>query len=240
VPTWLCSFPRCRLEALLEEIPKLEQRLLGMASHDLAAAHDQMMLLGRKSARERIASFILMLSDAAVRHRERADPAFLPMGRSDIADYLGLTTETVSRTLTRLKTQGLIGLVDDKHIRLSNPEALAEIAGGFWRLAPIHKRRYSAISLGIAARIDSDQCCGRVLLLAKWFLSLGGAMHAECLRAGDCGGGGRPHCRTRLSPAGQCRASHARAGNEPGHVAARKGRHDQPGCAARKGRRAAC
>lgn len=130
VPTRLCSFPRRRLEALLEEIPKLEQRLLGMASHELAAAHDQMLLLGRKSARERIASFILMLSDAAVRHGERADPVFLTMGRSDIADYLGLTTETVSRTLTRLKTQGLIELVDEKQIRLPKPEALAAIAGG--------------------------------------------------------------------------------------------------------------
>jgi CRP/FNR family transcriptional regulator len=130
-PTKLCRFPRRKLEALLEEIPRLEQRLLGMASHELAAAQDQMMLLGRKSARERVVSFILMLSNAAVRHGESGDPVFLSMNRSDIADYLGLTIETVSRTFTRLKTQGLIQLVDEKQIRLSKPEALHEIATGF-------------------------------------------------------------------------------------------------------------
>lgn len=130
-PTRLCCFPRRRLEALLEELPKLEQRLLGMASHELAAAQDQMMLLGRKSARERVVSFLLMLSAASIRHGGRAEPLFLPMSRGDIADYLGLTIETVSRTLGRLKAQGLVELLDEKHIRLSQLEALAEIAGGY-------------------------------------------------------------------------------------------------------------
>ncbi len=104
-PTKLCRFPRRKLEGLLDE--------------------------SRKSARERIVSFILMLSDAAVRHGEPADPVFLPMNRSDIADYLGLTIETVSRFFTRLKTQGLIQLVDERRIRLARPEALREIAAGF-------------------------------------------------------------------------------------------------------------
>jgi len=130
-PTRLCRFRRRRLEALLVEIPHLEQRLLAMASHELAAAQDQMMLLGRKSARERVVSFILMLSDSATRHGRPGDPVFLPMSRSDIADYLGLTTETVSRTVTLLKKQGLIELLDDKQIRLSRTSALREIAEGF-------------------------------------------------------------------------------------------------------------
>jgi CRP/FNR family transcriptional regulator len=130
VPTRLCRFPRQRLEALLGEIP-LEQRLLAMASHELAAAQDQMMLLGRKSARERVVSFILMLSNSATRHGRLGDPVFLPMSRNDIADYLGLTTETVSRTVTLLKKQGLIELLDDKQIRLSRLAALREIAEGF-------------------------------------------------------------------------------------------------------------
>ena len=130
-PTRLCRFPRRRLEALLVEIPHLEQRLLAMASHELAAAQDQMVLLGRKSARERVVSFILMLSNSAMRHGRPGDPVFLPMSRSDIADYLGLTTETVSRTFTSLKKQGLIELLDDKRIRLSRMSALREIAEGF-------------------------------------------------------------------------------------------------------------
>jgi CRP/FNR family transcriptional regulator len=102
-----------------------------MASHELAAAQDQMMLLGRKSARERVVSFILMLSSLARRHGWPGDPVCLAMSRSDIADYLGLTTETVSRTVTLLKKQGLIALLDDKRIRLFNMSALREIAEGF-------------------------------------------------------------------------------------------------------------
>ena len=131
MPTKLCRFPRRRLEALLVEIPHLEQRLLAMASHELAAAQDQMVLLGRKSARERVVSFILMLSDSATRHGRPNDPVFLPMSRSEIADYLGLATETVSRTFTLLKKQGLIELLDEKRVRLSRMSALREIAEGF-------------------------------------------------------------------------------------------------------------
>ena len=131
VPTKLCRFPRRRLEALLAEIPHLEQRLLAMASHELAAAQDQMVLLGRKSARERVVSFILMLSDSATRHGRPNDPVFLPMSRSEIADYLGLTTETVSRAFTSLKKQGLIELLDEKRVRLCRMSAMQEIAEGF-------------------------------------------------------------------------------------------------------------
>src|SRR5215831_16832072 len=131
VPTKLCRFPRRRLEALLVEIPHLEQRLLAMASHELAAGQDQMMLLGRKSARERVVSFILMLFNSAKRHGRPGDPVFLAMSRTDIADYLGLTTETVSRAFTSLKKQALIELLDEKRIRVCRMSALQEIAEGF-------------------------------------------------------------------------------------------------------------
>jgi CRP/FNR family transcriptional regulator len=128
--TKLCRFPRQKLEALLDEMPKLEQRLLGMASHELAAAQDQMILLGRKSAKERVASFLIMLSNAAVRHGKPDNPVGVPMTRNDMGDYLGLSLETVSRALTHLKTQGLIQLLDERRVRLAKPEAMREIAGG--------------------------------------------------------------------------------------------------------------
>jgi CRP/FNR family transcriptional regulator len=131
VPTRLCRFPRRKLEALLGEIPHLEQRLLAMASHELAAAQDQMVLLGRKSAYERVVSFILMLSNSARRHGRPGAPIFLAMSRSDIADYLGLTAETISRIFTSLKKQELIELLDEKRIRLSKMSVLHEIAEGF-------------------------------------------------------------------------------------------------------------
>lgn len=128
--TKLCRYPRAKLEDLFIEIPRLERQLLGMASHELAAAQDQMMLLGRKSARERLVSFLLMLSDASVRHGQPSNPVSLPMNRTDIADYLGLTIETVSRTLSQLKRQGVIELRDEKHVHLIKPESLRGIAAG--------------------------------------------------------------------------------------------------------------
>lgn len=130
VATRLCRFSRRRLEGLLDEMPKLEQRLLGMASHELAAAQDQMILLGRKSARERVVSFLLMMSASASRRGLPADPVVLPMNRSDIADYLGLTIETVSRTFTQLRKQKLIELLDEKQVRLLMPDELCKVAGG--------------------------------------------------------------------------------------------------------------
>jgi len=129
-PTVLCRFPRQKFESLLTDIPKLERRLLGIASHELAAAQDQMMLLGRKSARERVVSFLLMISDAAVRRNHPGDPVFLPMTRADVGDYLGLTIETVSRTLSQLKAQGLIRLIDEKRIAFANLDELRGIAAG--------------------------------------------------------------------------------------------------------------
>jgi CRP/FNR family transcriptional regulator, anaerobic regulatory protein len=127
VATELCRFPRRKFETLLEELPKLGQRLLVMASHELSVAQDRMMLLGRKTARERVVSFLLMLSYAAERRGQQNNPAVLPMPRGDIADYLGLTIETVSRTLTQLKLQKLIRLIGDDRVELLQPSALHEI-----------------------------------------------------------------------------------------------------------------
>lgn len=128
-PTQLCRFPRAKLERLLGELPKLERRLLQTASNELASAQDQMLLLGRKSARERIATFLLTLSARAVRRGVDSEIVDLPMSRSDIGDYLGLTIETVSRTFTILKRDGLIELPEVHRVRLTNRRGLAEIAG---------------------------------------------------------------------------------------------------------------
>lgn len=127
---FLCRFPRKKLEALMQEIPRLEKRLLGMASNELLQAQDQMLLLGRKTAQEKIASFLLMLSKRAVKRGQPESPIDLPMGRNDIADFLGLTTETVSRTFTQLKTSGAIRLLENSRIQLSDTSRLTELAEG--------------------------------------------------------------------------------------------------------------
>ena len=126
----LCRFPRNKLERLLDEIPKLEKRLLGMASNELVQAQDQILLLGRKTAREKVVSFLLNLTDRAVKRGGAPSPVALPMGRADIADYLGLTTETVSRTITNLKRDGHIRLVQGGMVELPDLEALQELAEG--------------------------------------------------------------------------------------------------------------
>ena len=126
----LCRFPRKRLEQLLSQYPQMERRLLGMASNELVAAQEQMLLLGRKTAKEKIASFLLMLSERQKTRGQKADPVGIPMSRTDIGDYLGLTTETVSRTFTQFKTSHLISLQPGNKVQLSNSEKLQEIAEG--------------------------------------------------------------------------------------------------------------
>ena len=130
IPVNLCRFPRRKLEILFDEVPKLEKRLLGATTHELAAAHEQMLLLGRKTAREKVATFLTMLLRRLTRNGETSTLLFLPMSRSDIADYLGLTIETVSRVLTTFKKEGLIALPDASHVAIRQRADLIRIAEG--------------------------------------------------------------------------------------------------------------
>ena len=126
----LCRFPRQKLESLLDEFPHLEKRLLSVASNELAQAQDQILLLGRKTAREKVVSFLLTLSRRAVDRESNSSPVYLPMKRNDIADYLGLTTETVSRFFTNLKSDGYIQLKVRGYVELPDIEALEHVAEG--------------------------------------------------------------------------------------------------------------
>ena len=127
----LCRFRRPQLMALFERYPKLERRLLGIATDELTAAQDQMLLLGRKTAAEKLASFLLGMAKRAGVDGAAADHVRLPMTRADIADYLGLTIETVSRTLSRFKRSGLIEIADGHSIALARPDDIADIAEAF-------------------------------------------------------------------------------------------------------------
>ena len=128
-PVSFCRFQRSQLRCLVDELPKIERQMLGLAMNELMAAQDQMVLLGRKTARERIATFLLTLSVRAARRGQPANPIDLPMTRGDIADYLGLTTETVSRSLTQLKGDGVISLKGNHSATILDTEGLAAIAG---------------------------------------------------------------------------------------------------------------
>jgi CRP/FNR family transcriptional regulator len=126
----LCRFPRAPLHRLVDQFPRLERQLLATAANELAVAQEQMVLLGRKTARERVASFLV---GWAAGGRPCAPPVarlHLPMTRGDIADYLGLTIETVSRTLTRFRVEGLLAMPTSSEVEVLHPAALADIAEG--------------------------------------------------------------------------------------------------------------
>ncbi len=130
----ICRFSRSKLRVLLDDFPAMEKRLLEVASNELVAAQEQMLLLGRKTARERLASFLIDRAVAPARclghDAGRAETVELPMTRSDVADYLGLTIETVSRTLSKLRGDGLIDIPSPAQIVIRRHDALESIATG--------------------------------------------------------------------------------------------------------------
>ena len=131
----LCRYPKNRLEALLDQFPAMERRLLAVASNELAAAQDQMLLLGRKTALERVASFIFILM-RRMQLKGRQDMVSLPMTRTDIGDYLGLTIETVSRSLSKLKRDRIVRFLTAQDLQIADPKRLAVLAGADEAWAP--------------------------------------------------------------------------------------------------------
>lgn len=102
------AYRRGAFGALVQSNPALSEKIMSSMLTSLDRAHDHMVLLGRKTALEKMASFLLDLA----RRTSHADRVELPMQRTDIADYLGLTIETVSRTLTQMTRSGLIRLAE--------------------------------------------------------------------------------------------------------------------------------
>ncbi|HYL32870.1 MAG TPA: helix-turn-helix domain-containing protein [Stellaceae bacterium] len=119
--------PRRQLERAFIESPGVERQLLDAISRELVSAQDQMVLLGRKTAHERLASFLLSLSR---RQNNDDNSVDLPMTRTDIADYLGLTMETVSRVFTVLKGSGCIAANGSSKVYILDVDALAQLADG--------------------------------------------------------------------------------------------------------------
>ena len=132
-PVKLCRFSRTAMQGVFAEYPQLERKLLDVAMHELVLGQQQMLLLGRKTALERIASFLLAWAE-----RQEVCPAGqlpkpnislqLPLSRTDLADYLGLTIETVSRSLSQLKRAQLIDIPSIHEIILRRPQALSDLA----------------------------------------------------------------------------------------------------------------
>ena len=129
-PLNACRVRRADFDQLLNALPALEHRLVALAGDELMAAQEQIVLLGRKTARERLASFLTRLSERQVQLGGPVGHVHLPMTRLDIADYLGLTIETVSRVFTQFKTSGLIQLLPGNDVALPDPAALKALGEG--------------------------------------------------------------------------------------------------------------
>jgi len=126
-PVTACRYPRARFECLVDEVPGFAMRLLAATSDELRAAQDQMVLLGRKAAEEKLASFLQTMGQQRG-GGEDPEEVLLPMTRADIADYLGLTIETVSRTLSKLRSDGVIEIPCTSSIRLRDRHRLQRLA----------------------------------------------------------------------------------------------------------------
>jgi len=129
----LCCFRREPFEELMVTTPHIVQRLLQMTLDELDAAREWMLVLGRKTAREKISSFFAIM---AQRHLElgklSATDAIefdLPLTREGMSDFLGLTLETVSRQISALKKDGVIEMVGKRHVCVPNLQTLLEEAG---------------------------------------------------------------------------------------------------------------
>ncbi len=129
----LCTFPRAELERMLRDVPGFEHRLHEQSLAQLDEAREWMVTLGRKSAREKVASFLVMIarhSDPAPGSDEDGPVTFdLPLTRADMADFLGLTIETVSRQLTALRKTGAIRLESNRHVIVPDIDRLEGMMG---------------------------------------------------------------------------------------------------------------
>lgn len=126
----LCVFPRSALEALVRESPALVHRLHRQALRELDDAREWMMILGQKQAGEKVASLLLLLSARIDPTKDGVSRRFeLPLRRSDFADFLGLTTETVSRHLTRLRKAGIIRIERSRLVTIDDYDGLVAEAG---------------------------------------------------------------------------------------------------------------
>ena len=131
----VCVFNRRDFERFALDHPQLERKLLERTLDELDRSRRWMVLLGRKSASEKVASFLIEMEERTIEPGCKADfmqaerRLTLPFSRQQIADVLGLTIETVSRQFTRLKSEGIIGLPSPRDVIVRDRDALIAEAG---------------------------------------------------------------------------------------------------------------
>ncbi|KCV81209.1 transcriptional activator protein FnrL [Actibacterium atlanticum] len=132
-PLVMCCFRKKPFEELMLRTPHVGQRLLEMTLDELDAAREWMLLLGRKTAREKISSLLAIIArrDASISIGTEAGRVVfdLPLTREAMADYLGLTLETVSRQISALKKDGVIQLEGKRHVTVPDMDRLMDETG---------------------------------------------------------------------------------------------------------------
>lgn len=131
-PVKLCTIPRKGFEKMLLDFPELQQRLFRQTLVELDESREWQVALGRKTASERVASFLHMIArHIAVSPEENSLVSFdLPLTRADMADFLGLTIETVSRQLSGLKNSGVITISRTRHVEVCDMALLEHASQG--------------------------------------------------------------------------------------------------------------
>jgi CRP/FNR family transcriptional regulator len=125
----VCEVPFDRLEELSSTIPSLQRQMYKLLSKEIGQDTEMLLLLGKKSAEERLAAFLISLSERFKRRGFSPKDFYLSMSRHEIGNYLGLAVETVSRLFTRFQEEGLLN-VERKHIELIDLETLRTIVNG--------------------------------------------------------------------------------------------------------------
>jgi CRP-like cAMP-binding protein len=121
------AYPHRQVEALGESMPSMRRRLTDFLSRRLMGVQDHLIMLGRQTAKERVLSFLIRLATNA--GAEDGEAVALPMNRQDMADYLGLTIETVSRVMTDLKRSRLVTLPELHEFAIVDMERARETVG---------------------------------------------------------------------------------------------------------------
>lgn len=125
-PTRLCRFDRRSIEELSDRFPEMDRQVRRMGASAVDGLLDLVFSLGRRTADERVAFFLHHQAERQGCCNDPAKEVALPMTRADIADYLGLTLETVSRSISRLKKQGVISLPSANRVQILDPDALED------------------------------------------------------------------------------------------------------------------
>ncbi|GGY32857.1 transcriptional activator protein anr [Bacterioplanes sanyensis] len=126
--TTVCEIPLTQLEALADDLPDLRRQLMRTMGTEIRHDQNMMLLLSKKNAEERVASFLLDISQRYARRGFSANHFRLPMSRVDISNYLGLAVETISRVFTRFQKNGLIE-TQGKEVILQDVATLQQLAG---------------------------------------------------------------------------------------------------------------